>query len=119
MTKQYKYFLMKAFFLFYCTVALTIGCDSKNGRAIETRTGSFVSMKGVMDELSCYCFNGGYLTTENNEKIPLCFQEEDEIDCKNLSVEGYFEEKNIDTEETNPCPVGKKSVFKVVAFECE
>ncbi len=40
-----------------------------------TVTGSFQSVEGVMDKLSCFCSHGGYIETEEGTIISVCFNE--------------------------------------------
>jgi hypothetical protein len=86
--------------------------------------GTFVSTSGVMTPLSCYCGNGGKLTTAKNEEIKLCFddmkqnKEQDLAACKTIKVKGYYIEKANNPEPTNPCPKGVMRYFKVISVTC-
>jgi len=58
----------------------------------ETITVPFQSNKGVMNELSCYCYNGGFLTTESGERIAIFITNEDsEITCEKISFTEHYE----------------------------
>ena len=80
--------------------------------------GKFYSTKGIMDPLSCYCYNSGYLM-EDGKRIPLCFDKgQMEAECKSVKVNGFYKTIKIDPEKTNPCPAGSKQVFMVQKYEC-
>lgn len=81
---------------------------------------TYQSVIGVMDSLSCYCFNGGYLTSHDWKKIPLCWENNDAtISCTNLSVTGQFKTKSIDPDSSNPCPAGEMKYLVVENYECK
>lgn len=79
----------------------------------RTVTGSFRSVSGVMDELSCYCSNGGYVTTEDDEMVAVCFDEEVES-CPKITVTGYRTSKKI--ESNGACPAGMMGFLKVQEY---
>jgi len=86
----------------------------------QSLQGKYRSIKGVMDNLSCYCFNAGYLTTTDNKKIPICFEDDNiEIDCKSITVKGYYRTEKNNPESTNPCPSGEKTYFQVTSYSCD
>jgi hypothetical protein len=73
-----------------------------------------------MDPLSCYCYNGGYITTSSNEKIPICFSNDDEdVPCKNLEVSGNYKSIKIQPDSNNPCPSGEMNIFFVTKYTCK
>ena len=120
--------------LFFFTVALVLfsGCTLNNKDTQEISTdiqsvtkqqesleGTYESVMGVMDSLSCYCFNGGYLTTQDGKEIPICFEnDQEEIKCDYVVMEGYYKTKKINPEPTNPCPAGEMSYFNIVSYSC-
>lgn len=71
-----------------------------------------------MVSLSCYCFNGGYLTTDKGEDIALCFEEDKNIPCNRLTVTGYYTTVVNKPEPTSPCRAGEMRYFKVVTVKC-
>jgi len=116
----------------YLQKYLTVGCigifiiiinmSFKNINEEEKTTlkGRFKSVRGVMDPLSCYCYNAGYLITADNQEIPLCFPNDDEeISCENIEVTGFYKEKTIKPESTSPCPAGTKKLFYVSSHKCK
>ena len=85
----------------------------------HTIRGEYKSVRGVMDPLSCYCFNAGYVTSDT-KRIPVCFKNDDEkISCKQLLVRGNYTTKTIQSEPTNPCPAGKETYLEVASYVCE
>jgi len=86
----------------------------------ETITVPFQSIKGVMNELSCYCYNGGFLTTESGERIAVCITNEDsEITCEKVSFTGHYETIERAADATSPCPGGEREVFVAESFVCK
>ena len=84
-----------------------------------TITGDFRSIQGVMDELSCYCFNGGYVTLESGEETAVCFDKDAEVKgCNQIKLSGILEEKTINPEKTSPCTAGDMTILEVTAYEC-
>lgn len=79
----------------------------------RTVTGSFRSVSGVMNELSCYCSNGGYVTTVDGEEVAVCFNEPVES-CDKITVTGYKTSKKI--ESNGSCPGGIMSFLKVQSY---
>lgn len=80
-------------------------------------TGKFYDKTGVMDPISCFCFNGGYIET-NQSKTPICFETEITTDCKTIKVTGNFKTKTNNPEPTNSCTVQTKNIFYAKSFEC-
>lgn len=86
---------------------------------IEQFEGTFESVSGVMDKLSCYTSNGGYLTLSNGRVIMLSFEEGAAIyNCQKMKVKGEYVMKEIEDGEKNPCPAGQLTFFRVISFEC-
>ena len=122
-----------------CMLFIQIGCNSQKASADASASstsvstpasvseegevalrGTFLSKKGVMAPISCYCFNGGVLTTEEGKRISLCFKESDAVSgCSVLSVKGNFTVKRIDPGPNNPCPAGEKRYLEVTSFTCK
>lgn len=82
-------------------------------------SGSYRSVQGVMDGLSCYCFNAGYLTLENGRSVAVCFEDEElNVSCDKVAVEGKYKTEKINFEETSPCPDGEMTYFNAVSYKC-
>jgi hypothetical protein len=80
-----------------------------------TITGSYRSVNGVMDNLSCYCSNGGYVKTANGTEIEVCFKSEDLVpSCDKLTVTGYMTSKSI--ESNGVCPSGMQAFIRVQEY---
>lgn len=79
----------------------------------RTITGSLRSMTGVMDELSCYCDNGGYVITADGTITAVCFDEEVES-CDKITVTGYLTSKSIQAH--GSCPEGMLGFLKVQSY---
>jgi hypothetical protein len=80
-------------YLFFSLLGL-IGCKTSNNS--QSFIGTFESKRGVMTDISQYCYNVGYLTVESGEQIPICFEklgDELNIDCKKIEVRGFFEKR--------------------------
>ena len=82
---------------------------------VEERTvsGSFQSVTGVMDELSCYCSNGGNVTAEDGVVTAVCFEEEVES-CEKITVTGYMTSRSI--ESNGACPGGMMGFLKAMSY---
>lgn len=81
--------------------------------------GIFESKQGVMTPLSCYCGNGGYVTTADGKQIAVCFEGLlDAIPCKKISIKGIYKTVTNSPEPTNPCPKGEMTYLKVLEFRC-
>lgn len=90
--------------------------------SLITLEGSYESIKGVMKNLSCYCYDAGYLTFDTDEEVGVCFDEMDGDGpgtCEHLTVKGYFKDVTIDPKPTNPCPAGTKKIFIATSYSCE
>lgn len=89
--------------------------------AKTTIEGEFTSKKGVMHTISCYCYNVGFLETDDAKHV-ICFDRmklEKAPKCKKISVKGYFEKHTVKEESGSPCPGGERDIFYVESFECQ
>lgn len=103
------------------------GCEQSSSGDAEKKgnsnslTGTFESKKGVMTDVSCYCYNVGYLNT-GGEQVAVCFDElpnssDLKIECKGkMTVEGSLRSKS--TESNGPCPGGTMELFYVTKWTC-
>lgn len=111
------------FLIFFFILELNISFSQKTKEDIEiTVTGIFKSMKGVMTDLSCYCFASGYITQNNGVSIPVCFDELGNLDviCNDeLTVKGTFKVKKIVADKYNPCPSGEMEILYVKSYQCK
>lgn len=125
-----KFLLSFTLFISFGTLLFLSACAEKNVVVVEetfeeevtqepdavdqrTVTGSFRSVSGVMDELSCYCSNGGYVTTEDGAMVAVCFDEPVES-CDKITVTGYRTSKKIQS--NGACPEGIMGFLKVQSF---
>lgn len=84
-----------------------------------TLTGKFESTKGVMTQLSCFCYNGGYLITEGGKKVAVCFpKDEEEIPCTLISIVGEYVTETKDSDPNGVCAGGTITYLSVSSFEC-
>ena len=109
--------MKKILFIFLIALVATFGCSQNT----QTYTGNYRSIMGVMNSLSCYCYNGGYLTTDSNEKIEISFDEMeiDKVKSGRITVTGHFEEITHESQEMDPCPAGTKTIFIVESYKIE
>ena len=90
-----------------------IGSDNKD----KSLQGTYKSVKGVMDPLSCYCNNGGYLTTSDNKKIPVCFEDTDtEIKYDAIEIHGNYKTVKNNPEPTSACRAGSMTYFSATSY---
>lgn len=81
----------------------------------KTITGSFRSVSGVMNELSCYCSNGGYVKTADGTELAVCFKPEEVVpSCDKITVTGYMTSKSIQS--NGACPAGIMGFLKVQEY---
>ncbi len=81
----------------------------------KTITGSFRSVQGVMNELSCYCSNGGYVKTADGTEVAVCFKSEVVVpSCDKITVTGYMTSKSIQS--NGACPAGIMGFLKVQEY---
>ncbi len=112
---------MKKYGIIIVACLIVFSCAINTKKSVIKQTvlnGSFRSVQGVMDNLSCYCSNGGYVTTMENKKIGICFDESSEFTCKNIQVKGYYRKKMINPEKYSPCPAGERNLFYVTSYKC-
>ncbi|MCH2045613.1 MAG: hypothetical protein MK212_15970 [Saprospiraceae bacterium] len=101
---------------------VSVECISDDGNTPEevTVSGSFRSFTGVMNPLSCYCYNVGTITTKSGERVNVCFKNveihKDPKKCDNLTVTGSY--KNISIKDNGPCPAGTKKLLMVSKYSC-
>ena len=109
---------MKRVYIILGLACLFAACSH---RPYKSLSGQYHSKKGVKSPVSCYCFHGGYLTTEGGERIAVCFQDEkkSDIPCDTVSLQGYYETKSISPAANSPCPAGEMKLFYVVSYSCE
>ena len=81
----------------------------------QTVIGKFGSVAGVKDELSCYCANGGYVTSEDGTVTAVCF-DEPVASCDKIKVSGYMTSKKI--ESNGDCSAGIMGFLKAQAYIC-
>ena len=85
--------------------------------ALEQRTvtGSFKSVKGVADDLSCYTKNGGYVTVLTGEIVAVSFNDSEAVSsCDNITVTGYKTSRSIKSK--GSCPEGMMAFLKVQSY---
>lgn len=81
----------------------------------RTITGSFRSVKGVMDKLSCYTSNGGYIKLTDGTTMAVSFNDsEDVLNCDKITVTGYMTSRNIDS--NGSCPAGMMGFLKIQSY---
>jgi hypothetical protein len=85
--------------------------------------GKFESKKGVMNPISCYGFNIGFLKLPNGNEYVVCFDQlknsnDLDVNCVDeISVIGEFESKTIKS--NGACPAGTMEIFYVKDWECK
>lgn len=110
--------------LIFAAILLNSSKCENNKKATSkdvTLTGKYKSLKGVMNNLSCYCYDVGYLTTEAGKRIAVCFKDikSSEINCKNkLIVTGNFQTIKHNSGDNDPCPSGERKIFMVKSYSC-
>jgi len=84
-----------------------------------TLQGKFESKKGVMTQLSCFCYNCGYLITGSGQRVAICFpKDEEEINCTAISVTGEYVTETRASDPNGVCSGGTLTFLKVSSFEC-
>ena len=83
-----------------------------------TISGTFKSVEGVMDPLSCHCSNGGYLTDEYNTTYAICLEDGKEVDCETIQVTGFMEEDHVTFDAENPCKSGLTYLMRPTSVIC-
>jgi hypothetical protein len=103
------------------------GGKSKSKKQKVTIEGEFSSKRGVMHRLSCFCFDGGYITTESGDEIAVCFEKgeletaaskSEKFVCDHITVTGVYVEKTISPDVSSPCTAGTMRYLKVMSFTC-
>jgi len=119
-----KTFVFATFFLALFQLGFS---QSSEAVELESYTGTFSSKRGVMHQLSCHCFDGGYLTTEGGDKIAVCFEkgELEEVQshfddpvCKKMKVTGEMIQHYLPPAKGGPCSGGSMTYLKVRSFTC-
>jgi hypothetical protein len=92
-----------------------------------TLKGDYRSYRGVMQTLSCHCFDGGVLTTFNGNKVNVCFEKgelddyqrnAEKMQCGRLQVSGKMITHTIQPGKGDACTSGSISYLKVKSFKC-
>lgn len=92
-----------------------------------TLKGDFRSYRGVMQVLSCHCFDGGVLTTSNGKTVNVCFEsgqldkyqrENEKMQCSKLQVTGKMVTHAIQPGNQDVCSAGSIIYLKVKTFKC-
>ena len=108
--------------------ALADGGKSKSKKKTVTVEGQFTSKRGVMAQLSCYCYDAGYITTASGDEIAICFEKGEmeaaaeksgEFGCDQITVTGVYVDKVIAPEAGEVCSPGTMRYLKVVSFNCK
>lgn len=87
--------------------------------ALFSYVGEYRSVAGVMNPLSCYCSNGGYLVTPEGEEIAVCLPPTQQIpECTTVRVTGQFIVQQRENQKEDPCPVGKMRFLDVKRIGC-
>lgn len=80
--------------------------------------GEFRSVKGVMDPLSCYCSNGGYVESPAGESLRVCFADNENVQSTDyIFIEGVMTIRTIDS--NGPCPAGTMSYLIVESYSLQ
>jgi len=109
------------FILALSFISFSVFSQTKNNNNQQTTyEGVFSSVKGVMNPLSCLCYNSGYLTLDIGEEIMVCFRNEDlNVDCERIVIYGHWEVVDYSASSDNPCPsMNNVDVFYADRFEC-
>jgi hypothetical protein len=81
--------------------------------------GTVRSVEGVMDELSCYCGNGAYITDAEGVSTAVCFADDVYLaGCVEIEVSGDYETKTLESSD-GPCPSGEMTFLRVKAYTCK
>jgi hypothetical protein len=92
-----------------------------------TFKGDFRSYRGVMQTLSCHCFDGGILTTSSGKEIKVCFEKgeletyqraNEKMECNKLQVTGKMVAHTIAPNNQDVCSPGTITYLKVKTFKC-
>jgi hypothetical protein len=100
------------------------GSKTSNTVTVE---GSYRSIRGVMNALSCHCYDGGYITTDSGDRIAVCFENKEldaamdkdpDMRCDRLRVTGVYKDSGLESDGNNPCPSGSMRYLKVIKWHC-
>jgi hypothetical protein len=81
----------------------------------RTIVGAYRSVKGVMDPLSCYCDNGGYVDSPAGETLPVCFDDNQNVQSTDyIFIEGTMIVQSI--ESNGVCPAGTMNFLEVESY---
>ena len=84
-----------------------------------TLTGTFENKRGVMDPLSCFCFNCGYVTTAKGERVAVCIAEENfDINCKKALLKGKYVTVKQESDPNGVCSGGTMTYFEASSVTC-
>jgi hypothetical protein len=133
---------MKTFICaFIAVVGLTFSASAQTPKGTSTKTptkemelpakevalvnlsGTYTSKKGVMDKISCFGYNVGYLQTSEKMPVVICFDRMTngsniKITCEGpLKVEGYYE--SVTKESNEACKGGTMNIFYVTKWACD
>ncbi len=120
-----KLLLLSIFGLTVLTTSCFTNKRSNNNSVKNTEKleyiGTYDSKKGIMNDISCYCFEVGFFVATSGEELVICFEElKEEASCsENLKITGYLKTVTISPENTSPCSAGKREIFYVTDFECQ
>lgn len=94
---------------------------SLNAQEKITLSGDYESIMGRMDPLSCYCYNGGYLSFGKGSTEKICFDNLGDVEINNgyITVTGYYHEEEHEQTPNDPCPEGKETIFIVTSYSIE
>jgi len=98
--------------LFSCRSAKKASEKTQKKETI-TVFGTFRSIKGVKDPLSCYCYNAGYLET-SEKTIAVCFDDKNlSFDCEAVKLNGFYKTETIKPKKGDVCSAGSMQLFRV------
>ncbi|MCP4442978.1 MAG: hypothetical protein GY810_29070 [Aureispira sp.] len=119
MKNLWIFLLLGSLFFTGCSTTSTNESGSSNSK--NKVTGTFRSVSGVMNELSCHCSDGGYVKTEEGESVAVCFKKTGmpEGDCATIEVEGTYKNSKNNPEPTSPCPKGEMQILMVSKYTCK
>ena len=120
---------MKHVFVFILALSLlcSASCKSQQTKAAPkmgepeetTLTGSLENKRGVMDALSCFCYNCGYVTTSKGERIAVCIADENiTIDCKRVLLKGKYVTVKKEKDPNGVCSGGTMTYFEASLVSC-
>ncbi len=101
-----------------------VSCKSKrqavSQKETQTIEGTFESKKGVMNIVSCFCHNSGYLKSKTGEEIPVCISDEKaDVSCEKVKMTGEYVTITHEKENNGVCPATTMTYFRVSSFSCK